>query len=152
MDITINTPALLFPAISLILLAYTNRFLALSALVRNLHERFHKDDSPDGALKGTTKLQLRHLRFRLRLVKNMQILGVLSFLSSILTMLFIYNSWMIWAHASFGIALLLFGGSLILSLIELLESTHSIEIELSDMSDTDPSVLDYFKRKLKGLD
>ncbi|MFM7730753.1 MAG: hypothetical protein ACKO6L_06925, partial [Flavobacteriales bacterium] len=72
--------------------------------------------------------------------------------SSILPMLFLYHHWIVWAHASFGIALLLFGCSLILSLIELLESTHSIEIELSDMSDTDPSVLDYFKRKLKGLD
>ncbi|MBC7614933.1 MAG: DUF2721 domain-containing protein, partial [Pedobacter sp.] len=28
MNLSINTPALLFPAISLIMLAYTNRFLA----------------------------------------------------------------------------------------------------------------------------
>ena len=44
MEITFNTPALLFPAISLLLLAYTNRFLALANLVRRLHDEYKRGE------------------------------------------------------------------------------------------------------------
>ena len=44
MEITFNTPALLFPAISLLLLAYTNRYLALANLIRKLHDEYMKGE------------------------------------------------------------------------------------------------------------
>ncbi|NLD99070.1 MAG: DUF2721 domain-containing protein, partial [Fibrobacter sp.] len=68
MEITLSTPALLFPAISLLLLAYTNRFLALAALVRQLHGQYQQH--PDDILFG----QINNLRRRLKIIRNMQAL------------------------------------------------------------------------------
>ena len=62
MDITINTPALLFPAISLIMLAYTNRFLALANRVRNLHEKYNKGENKELIFN-----QIKSLKYRLKL-------------------------------------------------------------------------------------
>jgi uncharacterized Tic20 family protein len=146
MDITINTPALLFPAISLIMLAYTNRFLALANVIRQLHERYqHKDEKTKALLHA----QIKNLKYRLRLIKNMQIMGVLAFVSCILCMFFIYNQWQLWASVSFAMALVLFCVSLALSLFELISSTKSLEIELSDMQDIDESIVDNLKRMIR---
>jgi hypothetical protein len=143
MDITINTPALLFPAISLIMLAYTNRFLALSNRVRSLHDKYQ-----DNEQRHIIHAQIRNLRYRLKLIKNMQALGVLTFLSSILCMYFIYNEWMIMAHWVFALSLFIFAASLALSLLEIQLSTKAIELELSDIEGLeDPSVIEYFKKK-----
>jgi hypothetical protein len=145
MDITINTPALLFPAISLIMLAYTNRFLALSNRVRALHDQYQNPDK-DHIIHG----QIKNLRYRLKLIKNMQALGVLTFLSSILCMYFIYVQWMVMAHWIFAFSLFIFACSLALSLLEIQLSTKAIELELSDMEGLeDPSVMEYIKRKFE---
>jgi hypothetical protein len=143
MDITINTPALLFPAISLIMLAYTNRFLALSNRVRSLHDKY-QDNEHRHIIHG----QIKNLRYRLKLIKNMQALGVLTFLSSILCMYLIYNEWMEVAHWVFALSLFIFAASLALSLLEIQLSTKAIELELSDIEGLeDPSVLEYIKSK-----
>ncbi|MFM9984833.1 MAG: DUF2721 domain-containing protein [Flavobacteriales bacterium] len=146
MDITINTPALLFPAISLVMLAYTNRFMALSSVVRQLHDRYKKNDEAPNLLLHA---QIKSLRFRLRLVKNMQILGVSSFLVAIFCMGFIYFDKMEMARITFAISIILFAASLIFSLVELFQSTHSLELELSDVEDPDSGLLEYLKNKLK---
>ena len=72
--ISISTPAILFPAISLLLLAYTNRFLALSQLIRSLHQ----DYKSQPGLKILA--QIKHIRFRVFLVRMMQTMGVSSIL------------------------------------------------------------------------
>ena len=145
MDITINTPALFFPAISLVMLAYTNRFLALASVVRNLHTQYVEGDK-----KGKILGQIKNLKYRLKLVKNMQAFGVLSFLSCIFSMYFIYINQMVWANIMFGLAMLVFIVSLIMSLIEIQLSTKALELELSDMEDLeDPSVVQYIKRKFE---
>lgn len=72
MELTLTTPALLFSAISLLLLAYTNRFLAIAALVRGLRDKYL--ENPSGLLIG----QIKNLRSRLSLIRNMQILGLSS--------------------------------------------------------------------------
>ena len=145
MDITINTPALFFPAISLVMLAYTNRFLALASVVRNLHTQYVEGDK-----KGKILGQIKNLKYRLKLVKNMQAFGVLSFLSCIFSMYFIYINQMVWANIMFGFAMLVFIVSLIMSLIEIQLSTKALELELSDMEDLeDPSVVQYIKRKFE---
>src|SRR4051812_44221967 len=74
MEITLATPALLFPAITLLMLAYTNRFLGLASLIRNLHQRW--TESHDVVLVA----QIENLRRRLGLIRRMQALGVLSLL------------------------------------------------------------------------
>ena len=145
MDITINTPALFFPAISLVMLAYTNRFLALASVVRNLHTQYVEGDKKEKILG-----QIKNLKYRLKLVKNMQAFGVLSFLSCIFSMYFIYINQRLWANIMFGLAMLVFIVSLIMSLIEIRLSTKALELELSDMEDLeDPSVVQYLKRKFE---
>ncbi len=145
MDITINTPALLFPAISLIMLAYTNRFLALANRVRVLHNQYDKHEQPL-IIHG----QIKNLRYRLKLIKNMQALGVVTFLSSIICMYFIYIQWMVMAHWVFALSLLFFSASLTLSLVEIQLSTKALELELSDIEGLeDPSVIEYIKKKFE---
>jgi hypothetical protein len=143
MDITINTPALFFPAISLIMLAYTNRFLALANRVRSLHDKYLASEK-----KHIIHGQIKNLRYRIRLIKNMQAFGVVSFLCCIFSMYFIYIDHMSWANALFGLAMLSFIISLIMSLIEIQLSTKALEIELSDMEDLkDPSLVEYIKSR-----
>jgi len=130
MDITINTPALLFPAISLIMLAYTNRFLALANVIRTLHDRYKNSD---GTTNPLVHAQIKNLKTRIRMIKNMQILGVLSILASIIAMYLIYVVEMEMARIFFASSLIFFMVSLIISLAELILSTKSLEIELSDV-------------------
>ena len=145
MDITINTPALFFPAISLVMLAYTNRFLALASVVRNLHTQYN-----DGDKKQRIHGQIKNLKYRLRLIKNMQAFGVLSFLSCIFSMYFIYINKIVWADMAFGFAMLAFIVSLIMSLVEIQLSTKALTLELSDIEGLeDPSVVQYLKRKFE---
>lgn len=143
MNISINTPALLFPAISLIMLAYTNRFLALASLVRNLHAKYTTEDKSNGI-----RHQIRHLRYRLRLIKNMQAFGICSFITCIICMFFIYIGHEFIAEIAFATSLIFFVASLFTSLIEIQLSTKALEFELSDMEDMeDPSIVRYIKNK-----
>ncbi len=143
MEISFNTPALLFPAISLIMLAYTNRFLALSSRVRNLHDKYQNQEQ-----KHIIHGQIKNLRYRLKLIKNMQALGVVTFLGCILCMYLIYVQFMLAANVVFAISLLSFSASLLLSLLEIQLSTKALELELSDIEGLeDPSVIEYFKKK-----
>ena len=145
MDISINTPALLFPAISLIMLAYTNRFLAIASRVRNLHEKYNEYENKD-VIHG----QISNMRYRLRLIKNMQALGVLAFLSCILCMYFIYLEQIGWAHFMFASSMITFSVSLCISLREIQLSTKALELEISDIENLeDPSVIGYIKSKFE---
>jgi hypothetical protein len=145
MDITINTPALLFPAISLVMLAYTNRFLALSNRVRSLHDKYQNHEQ-----KHIIHGQIKNLRYRIKLVKNMQALGVITFLSCILCMYLIYIEAMAVAHFVFAFSLITFSASLALSFLEIQLSTKALELELSDMEGLeDPTVLEYLKKKFE---
>jgi hypothetical protein len=145
MDITINTPALLFPAISLIMLAYTNRFLALANRVRSLHDKYS-----EGKKQESIHGQIRNLKYRLRLIKNMQALGVMSFIVCIVCMYAIYKQAFLWANMLFALSLLLFIASLVLSLVEIQLSTRALELELSDMENLeDPSLVRFIKSKFE---
>jgi len=125
--ITLTTPALLFSAISLIMLAYTNRFLSYANLIRTLHEKFKV--KPDEVLLG----QIANLRKRLYLTKYMQILGVTSLFLCVLTMFLIFIGSQLLAVWMFGIALLLLIASLGLSILEIQISVHALNLHLGDM-------------------
>lgn len=131
MQISINTPALLFPAITLLMLAYTNRFLALATLIRNLHAKYKQ--GPEHRDKQMIKDQIVNLRKRLSLIKRMQASGILSFFCCVLCMLFFYLEHEVWAYAIFGLSLGLLLLSLVFSLNEITISTKALEIELKDM-------------------
>ncbi len=129
MDLTITTPAVLFPAISLLLLAYTNRFLTLATVARGLSEK-HR-----GNLNANVRGQLDNLRFRMRLIRNMQVLGVLSFVGCALSMFLIFLGVPGGGAVVFGASLLLLIASLIVSLREIHFSIDAIELQLSDLDE-----------------
>src|ERR1041385_6174351 len=123
MEITFNTPALLFPAISLLLLAYTNRFLAIANIVRKLH-----DDYKKGQQSKIIIQQIHSLRLRLRLVRYMQGPDVFSFLKCVITMYTIYMNWTAAVKYEFAVSLLSLLASLIISLVEIAQSTKALEL------------------------
>ncbi|MGB5228997.1 MAG: DUF2721 domain-containing protein [Eudoraea sp.] len=129
MQLTLSIPALLFPAISLSMLAYNARYLAIAALIRQLHKQYQEKAS-----RGLG-IQVRQLERRLQIIKNMQAVAILSFLFSAITMFLIYIEQGFWANLIFGISLLALMISLVLSLIEVQLSTNSLKIQLSDMGD-----------------
>lgn len=130
-EFSINTPALLFPAITLMMLAYTNRFLALATLIRNLHAKY-KQIQED---KEIIKAQIHNLKKRLNLVKQMQGAGITSFFFCVLSMLFFFLRYEVWAISIFGMSLVFLLISLFLSLNEIYISTKALEIELKDMEE-----------------
>ena len=142
-EISINTPALLFPAITLLMLAYTNRFLSLASLVRKLHDEYHRGEKERNILS-----QIKNIRSRLNLIRYMQALGVLSFLCCVLCMFAIYRNWMVMANIIFAGSLLFLTLSIILSLLEINKSTKAIELVLSDIEELDKENIftDIFER------
>lgn len=123
----ITTPALLFSAISLIMLAYTNRFLSYAQLVRILNEKYMEDPSE------ITAGQILNLRKRLNLTRKMQTFGVGSLFLCVISMFLIYIDYQLPAAYIFGIALLSLIVSLGVSLKEIYISTRALEIQLSVM-------------------
>ena len=124
----LTTPSFLFSAISLILLAYTNRFLSYASVVRALKEKHQQTHDPKDIA------QIANLRKRLYLTRSMQILGILSLLLCVIAMFFIYVSWQIFAAWIFGIALLLLAASLCVCIWEINISVKALEIHLEDIS------------------
>jgi hypothetical protein len=123
----LTTPALLFPAISLLLLAYTNRFLVLAQLIRQLHS------SERDYFQDMVQRQIQNLRQRIALIRLMQGLGVSSFIFCTLSMFALFIQQQTLAEVLFGISLLLLVGSLLTSLYEIAISTKAIEAELEDI-------------------
>jgi peptidoglycan/LPS O-acetylase OafA/YrhL len=126
-QLNLTTPALLFSAISLLLLAYTNRFLAYAQVVRNLHARFK--ENPDSLIIG----QIQNLRKRLVLTRTMQLLGIGSLLLCVLCMFLVYVEFQLAAEIIFGIALVMLIISLAISIREIQISVKALDLHLSDM-------------------
>ena len=126
-ELTLITPTFLFSAISLLLLAYTNRFLSYAQLVRTLKDRYMEDHS------ALTLAQIGNLRKRLYLTRNMQMLGVASLLLCVVTMFLIFVGLQVISAYVFGLALVLLIISLTLSVMEIRISAKSLEIYLSNM-------------------
>ena len=126
--IDLTTPSLLFSAISLILLAYTNRFLAYTNVIRTLVEKHRKEkDTRDIA-------QIANLRKRLSLIRAMQIFGITSLLLCVVAMFFVYISIQIIAAWIFGVALLSLAISLGLCIWEINISVRALDIHLKELS------------------
>jgi len=126
-ELTLTTPALLFSAISLIMLAYTNRFLAYAAVIRNLHDKYLEK------MDESLILQIRNLKLRLNLTRWMQIFGITSLLLCVLTMFLIYIDQHIVAIWVFGIALVLLIISLALLIKEIHISAQALKLHIRDI-------------------
>jgi hypothetical protein len=134
MEITLNTPALLFPAITLLLLAYTNRFVAIANLIRKLH-----DEYISGRKSKILLQQINNLRRRLNYIRAMQVLGVFSFLCCVVSMFAIYKGWTKAAEYIFALSLLSLIVSLVISLVEIFVSTKALELEIGDIEELERS-------------
>ena len=128
-ELSLTTPALLFSAISLIMLAYTNRFLAYAAVVRNLHAIYQ--ERQDAILLD----QIKNLSTRLQLTRWMQIFGIVSLLLCVLTMFLIYIELHTLAVYIFGVALILLIISLGLLIREIQISVDALSLHISDINE-----------------
>ena len=126
-ELTLTTPALLFSAISLIMLAYTNRFLAYAATIRSLHDKYLQNK--DSVLIA----QIKNIKQRLYLTRSMQIFGISSLLLCVLTMFLIYVKQHTIAVWIFGAALVLLILSLALLIMEIQISVKALEHHISDI-------------------
>ena len=129
MELTLTTPALLFPTVSLVLLAYTNRFLAIATLIRKLADDYGKREDKRVAD------QIRNLKIRLRLIRDMQLFSIVSLFLSVLCMFFLFNGQELIAKYIFGISLLTLLVSLGISVREIYISTRALSIQLSNIAD-----------------
>ncbi|ESP93015.1 MULTISPECIES: DUF2721 domain-containing protein [Pseudoalteromonas] len=124
---TLTTPGLLFPAISLLLLAYTNRFLVLAQLIRELNAR------EGDTLRPLVVQQINNLKKRIKLIRLMQVWGVFSFILCTLSMFALFIDINLLGIILFGVSLCCLIGSLMLSLYEIHISCDAIEIELNNI-------------------
>ncbi|MFC3853150.1 DUF2721 domain-containing protein [Salinispirillum marinum] len=138
MEFSLTTPALLFPAISLLMLAYTNRFIVISQLIRNLYQQHQQTPS------RFMRLQIEHLRTRVRLIRAMQAWGAVAFIACTLSMLLNLLELGTWPLYLFGGSLVALLVSLIISLVEIIISGYAIRIQLQG--------LDRPRGEVKGFD
>lgn len=124
MEMTITTPSLLFPAISLLLLAYTNRFVVLTNVIRQL------SSVEDATSKTLVRRQIDNLRLRIQVIRRMQAFGVLSFVLCTLSMFSLLLNWTVAGQLLFANSLILLVISLMFSFYEVNISTEAINIEL----------------------
>jgi hypothetical protein len=131
MEFNLTTPALLFPAISLLLLAYTNRFLTLASLIRELHARYRQDHEP------VILPQIANLRYRVVLIRDMQAAGVISLFLCVLCMFVLFAGLVDLGKIIFGVSLLLMLVSLGLSIREIQVSVDALNLRLRDLEEAD---------------
>ncbi|MFC3881988.1 DUF2721 domain-containing protein [Algoriphagus namhaensis] len=147
MELQLSTPALLFSAITLLMLAFTNRFLAIASLIRSLHKNYMESSEQELIVE-----QIQNLRKRLSLIKGMQLFGVFSFLLCVICMFLLFQGFTMAANWVFIGSMAFLLVALALSLIEIQISTKALNLELKDMEEVfkKRSGLDFiFKKDIK---
>lgn len=122
MNLEITTPAVLFPSVSLLLLAYTNRFLTIAGLVRQMNVCNPNEYEIS---------QIENLRKRLQYIKKMQYYGVSSLLMCVLSMFFLFFKLDLFGMITFVISLILMIASLFFTLKEIHISLEALKIHLN---------------------
>ncbi len=134
MELTLTTPALLFPAISLLFLSYTNKFLALASLIRSLSSgHVRNPDDPDDPDNVVINKQLTNLRRRIRLIKHMQGAGILSFILCVIDMFLLHLHFQQWGALVFGLCLVVLLVSLVICFLEIKISVDALEVQVDGM-------------------
>ena len=129
--IEINTPAILFPAISLLMLAYTNRYLTLASLIRKLHSDYVAGHEP------AVRAQIENLRYRMRLIRQMQLLGMVSLLFCLFAVILLLAGLPKIGVGVFAVALLFMTGSIVQCIREILLSGGALDILLQQMEEAE---------------
>jgi len=126
-SLPLSTPSLLFPTISLLMLAHTNRFLGLAGIIRSLHANWRTTGEP------MLLAQIESLRMRVRIIQSMQTLGVLSLILCIVSMSFLFFDHQPGGQIAFALSLLLMLASLVLTLVEIQKSGVALDLHLKDV-------------------
>ncbi len=129
MILTIETPALLFSATALILLAYTNRFLTIAQIIRNLKKTYDEKESK------SILIEIKNLNLRLTLIRYMQLAGVFCLFLSVFAMLVLFLEQQFLGLVFFGASLLALLVSLGISLWEISISVNALRFHLKDLAD-----------------
>ncbi|BCS88469.1 DUF2721 domain-containing protein [Pseudodesulfovibrio sediminis] len=132
MQMTVTTPALLFPAISLFMLAFTNRFLSLGGRIRSLHDQYRE------SMDDSVRAQIENLRRRVYMIRHMQGYGVMAMLSCIFSMVCISLDQYMAGQILFGASLIFLIISLVVSFMEIRISVNALDILLNDMKANQP--------------
>ena len=127
MQFTFSTPALLFPAISLLFISYTNRFVSYADLVRRLHDRWREDGS------CVVQRQIENLQLRIRLIRNMQFAGAVSLLLSVACMVLLFFELVLAAEVVFVMALIIMVVSMGFLVYEVSISVRALNLQLHDL-------------------
>ena len=125
----ISTPALVFPALSVLMLAYTNKFIAISRRARSLHAEHRSNPTKN------LKKQIGTLAKRMRYIRNMQITALSGFSSNIISMAFIFMGWNNIAFYFFALGLALVFCSLVICIIEIYTSAQTMNLMLEEDMD-----------------
>ncbi|MFN3639474.1 MAG: DUF2721 domain-containing protein [Flavobacterium sp.] len=129
MNLSIETPALLFSATSLILLAYTNRFLTIAQIVRGLKKSYEEKHNK------SILIEIKNLNLRLTLIRHMQLYGVMSLFLSVFAMLILFLEYTVSGIYIFGASLLTLLISLGISFWEISISVKALRVHLQDLID-----------------
>jgi hypothetical protein len=127
MHLSIETPALLFSATSLILLAYTNRFLTIAQIVRSLKKNYDQDKNK------SILVEIKNLNQRITLIRYMQLFGVLCLFLSVFAMLLLFLNYETSGIYVFGLSLLVLLISLGISFWEISISVNALRVHLKDL-------------------
>ncbi len=127
--LTLTAPSVVFGAISLIFLAYTNRYLTLATVIRKLHATWRQTRDE------TLKSQITVLRERVTLITCIQISGLVSLFLAILSIIAILSGSQPWAAILFFFSLALMIVFIIIALIEVCKSAQALDIELDKWQD-----------------
>ena len=127
MELSLTTPAILFPTISLLLLAYTNRFISIGNRLRSLHDRYTSDHTE------SLLSQIRIFKRRIRMIRDLQLVGISSLFFCVLTMLLIFENYITAAKIVFTGSLILLLASFTIAAYEIIISTHAMNIQLKDI-------------------
>lgn len=127
MNLSIETPALLFSATSLILLAYTNRFLTIAQIVRSLKKNYDQDKNK------SILVEIKNLNQRITLIRYMQLFGVLCLFLSVFAMLLLFLNYETSGIYVFGLSLFVLLISLGISFWEISISVNALRVHLKDL-------------------
>lgn len=122
---TLQTPTYVFSAISLLMIAYTSRYVAISQVIRHLNENTKKDD-------GRVACQIKSLMKRVKYIRNMQITALLGFSINILTMILIAVGLNTLVAPLFLLGLIFVLVSLVICILEIALSAQALAISLND--------------------
>ena len=129
MNIDYTVTALMFPAIPLLMVVYSNRFHTLSRLIRELHdEHVYEKHIP-----AEWKKQFINLSRRISILRWTIMFAAFGFLFNMLTVFALYLNELFLARVIFGSCCLSMIISIIFFIREIQISTNALNLHMSDM-------------------